>query len=55
MHGIQPQRLSDDELTTYAQMYLDRKEVLPQEWAQELLTRFGRLIDAGTTLSNALR
>lgn len=45
MHGIQPQRLSEDELLRYAQMFIDRKEALPEAWAQELISRFHKVMD----------
>lgn len=45
MHGIQPQRLSDDELLRYTQMLLDKKEPVPEAWLQEVVNRFHKVLD----------
>lgn len=45
MRTIQPTALTDEELAHYAQMFLDKKEALPDTWVQELLRRFILTLD----------
>ena len=39
MHGIEPTRLSNEELLKYSAMLLDFNQPMPTEWAAELLRR----------------
>lgn len=44
MSGIQPQALTDDELTRH--IYMQLGQPIPSEWVAELLVRFYQLQDA---------
>jgi hypothetical protein len=44
MQGIQPQRLTDEELLRY--VYIQGFDKLPAEWVQELCKRLAARIDA---------
>ena len=43
MQGIQPQRLTDEELVRYA--HLQGYDKLPPEWVKELVLRLERALD----------
>lgn len=47
MFSIQPSRLTNAELSHYAQGFLDRGDALPLSWQVELLRRFNKILDDG--------